>query len=93
MSGLLEQGRWLEAYRILASGDPPIMFQLLVFFSIMMVFWLLRRLRGLWTMMMDRAIGLQVALLVGNIVILLNPELAFTSLPTLPRLSKLDLPI
>ena len=93
MSGLFEQGMWLEAYRILASGDPPIMVQLLVFNTIMMVFWQLRRKRGLWTIRRETAIGLQVALLVGNVAILLNPDLAFTSLPNLPKLPKLDLPI
>jgi hypothetical protein len=93
MSGLFEQGMWLEAYRVLASGEPPIMLQLLVFNTIMMVFWHLRRKQGLWTIRRETAIGLQVALLVGNIVILLNPDLAFTNLPTLPRLPKLDLPI
>ena len=93
MSGLFEQGMWLEAYRILASGEPPIMFQLLMFNTLMMVFWHLRRKRGLWTIRRETAIGLQVALLLGNIVILLNPDSAFTSLPNLPKLPNLNLPI
>jgi hypothetical protein len=93
MSGLFEQGLWLEAYRILASGEPPIMFQLLMFNTLMMVFWHLRRNRGLWTIRRETAIGLQVALLLGNIVILLNPDSAFTSLPNLPKLPNLNLPI
>src|SRR5215216_3635559 len=42
MSGLFEQGMWLEAYRVLASGEPPILFQLLMFNTIMMVFWHMR---------------------------------------------------
>jgi hypothetical protein len=93
MSGLFEHGMWLEAYRILASGKPPIMFQLLMFNTLMMVFWHLRRKRGLWTIRRETAIGLQVALLLGNIVILLNPDSGFTSLPNLPKLPNLNLPI
>ena len=61
MSGWFEQGMWLEAYRVLASGEPPILFQLLVFNTIMMVFWHMRRRRGLWTIRRETAIGLQVA--------------------------------
>jgi hypothetical protein len=93
MSGLFEQGMWLEAYRILASGEPPIMLQLLVFNTIMMVFWHLRRKRGLWTIRRETAIGVQVALLVGNIAILLSPDLGFTGLPDMPKLPTLDLPL
>jgi hypothetical protein len=93
MSGLFEQGMWLEAYRVLASGEPPILFQLLMFNTIMMVFWHLRRKRGLWTIRRETAIGLQVALLVGNIAILLNPDLGFTGLPDMPQLPALDLPL
>jgi hypothetical protein len=97
MSGLFEHGIWLEAYRILASGEPPIMFQLLVFNTVMMVFWHLRRKQGLWTIRRETAIGLQVALLVGNIAILINPDPGFTGLPQLPNMPDLptlpDLPI
>jgi hypothetical protein len=94
MPGLFEQGMWLEAYRILASGDPPIMFQLLLFNTLMMVFWHLRRKRGLWTIRRETAMALQVALLVGNIFILINPDPGFTGLPNLPNLPTLpDLPL
>ena len=94
MPGLFEQGMWLEAYRILASGDPPIMFQLLLFNTLMMVFWHLRRKRGLWTIRRETAMALQVALLVGNIAILVNPDPGFTGLPNLPNLPTLpDLPL
>lgn len=94
MPGLFEHGMWLEAYRILASGEPPILFQLLMFNTIMMVFWHLRRKQGLWTIRRETAIGLQVALLLGNIVILVNPDPTFTSLPNLPNLPNLEnLPI
>jgi hypothetical protein len=94
MPGFFEHGMWLEAYRILASGEPPILFQLLMFNTIMMVFWHLRRKQGLWTIRRETAIGLQVALLLGNIVILVNPDPTFTSLPNLPNLPNLEnLPI
>ena len=93
MSGWFEQGMWLEAYRVLASGEPPILFQLLVFNTIMMLFWHMRRKRGLWTIRRETAIGLQVALLVGNIAILLSPDLGFTGLPDMPKLPTLDLPL
>lgn len=90
MPGLFEHGMWLEAYRILASGEPPIIFQLLVFNTIMMVFWHLRRKQGLWTIRRETAIGIQLALLIGNIAILVNPDPGFTQLPTLPNLPNLQ---
>jgi hypothetical protein len=93
MPGLFEDGMWLEAYRTLASGEPPIMFQLLVFNTIMMVFWQLRRKRGLWTIRRETAIGLQVALLLGNIFILLNPDLGLPTMPNLPKPPNIELPM
>jgi hypothetical protein len=60
----------------------------------MMVFWHLRRKRGLWTIRRETAMALQVALLVGNIAILINPDPGFTGLPNLPKLPTLpDLPL
>jgi hypothetical protein len=81
MPGLFEHGMWLEAYRVLGSGQPPIIFQLLVFNTIMMVIMHLRRKKGLWTIRRETAIAVQAILLIGNIAILLNPDPDLTRLP------------
>jgi hypothetical protein len=81
MPSLTDPGMWNEAYRVLAMGQPPVMVQLLLFNSVMMVLWSLRRARGVWAIRKETAIAIQILLLIGNIAILINPDPAFTSLP------------
>ena len=81
MPSLTDPGMWNEAYRVLAMGQPPVMVQLLLFNTAMMVLWSLRRARGVWAIRKETAIAIQLILLIGNIAILLNPDPDFTSLP------------
>jgi hypothetical protein len=56
------------------------MVQLLLFNTVMMIMWNLRRARGVWAIRKETAIAIQVILLLGNIAILLNPDPGFSSL-------------
>jgi hypothetical protein len=80
MPNLTDPGMWNEAYRVLAIGQPPVMVQLLLFNTAMMIMWNLRRARGVWAIRKETAIAIQVILLLGNIAILLNPDPGFSSL-------------
>src|SRR5262245_63559832 len=46
MPSLTDPGMWNEAYRVLATGTPSVMVQLLLFNTVMMVLWNMRRSRG-----------------------------------------------
>jgi hypothetical protein len=81
MPNLTDPGIWNEAYHVLASGYPPVMVQLLLFNTAMMVLWSLRRARGVWAIRTETAIAIQIILLLGNIAILLNPDPDFAALP------------
>jgi hypothetical protein len=81
MPFLTDPGMWNEAYRVLATGQPPIMVQLLLFNTVMMFMWSMRRARGVWAIRKETAIAIQLLLLLGNIAILINPDPEFTTLP------------
>lgn len=81
MPSLTDPGMWNEAYRVLATGSPSVMVQLLLFNTIMMVLWSMRRARGVWAIRRETAIVIQAILLLGNIAILLNPDPEFSTLP------------
>jgi hypothetical protein len=81
MPSLTDPGMWNEAYRVLAMGHPPIMVQLLLFNTVMMFMWNMRRARGVWAIRKETAIAIQILLLLGNIAILINPDPEFTTLP------------
>jgi hypothetical protein len=81
MAGFTDPGIWNEAYGVLATGQPPVIFQILLFNTAMMVLWSFRRARGVWAIRRETAIVIQVILIVGNIVILLNPDPEFGTLP------------
>jgi hypothetical protein len=81
MAGFTDPGMWNEAYRILAMGQPPVILQILLFNTAMMVLWSLRRARGVWAIRRETAIAIQIILILGNIAILMNPDPAFTTLP------------
>jgi hypothetical protein len=72
---------WNEAYRVLAIGSPSVMVQLLLFNTIMMILWSMRRARGVWAIRKETAIVIQIILLLGNVAILLNPDPDFVTLP------------
>jgi hypothetical protein len=76
-----DPGIWNEAYRVLALGHPPVMVQLLLFNTVMMILWSMRRARGVWAIRKETAIAIQLILLLGNIAILINPDPNFTVLP------------
>ena len=65
MPNLTDPGMWNEAYRVLAIGQPPVMVQLLLFNTVMMIMWNLRRARGVWAIRKETAIAIQVILLLG----------------------------
>ena len=73
MPNLTDPGMWNDAYRVLATGTPSVMVQLLLFNTVMMVLWSMRRARGVWAIRKETAIVIQIILLLGNIAILLNP--------------------
>jgi hypothetical protein len=81
MAGFTDPGIWNEAYRVLAIGQPPVIVQILLFNTVMMVMWSLRRARGVWAIRRETAIVIQVILIIGNIAILLNPDPEFRTLP------------
>jgi hypothetical protein len=81
MPSLTDPGMWNEAYRVLATGSPSVMVQLLFFNTIMMILWSMRRARGVWAIRKETAIVIQIILLLGNIAILLNPDPDFATLP------------
>jgi hypothetical protein len=81
MPSLTDPGMWNEAYRVLATGSPSVMVQLLLFNTIMMILWSMRRARGVWAIRKETAIAIQTILLLGNIAILLNPDPDFATLP------------
>jgi hypothetical protein len=81
MPSLTDPGMWNEAYRVLATGSPSVMVQLLLFNTIMMILWSMRRARGVWAIRKETAIAIQAILLLGNIAILLNPYPDFATLP------------
>jgi hypothetical protein len=81
MPSLTDPGMWNEAYRVLATGSPSVMVQLLLFNTIMMILWSMRRARGVWAIRKETAIVIQIILLLGNIAILLNPDPDFATLP------------
>ena len=81
MPSLTDPGMWNEAYRVLATGTPSVMVQLLLFNTVMMVLWNMRRSRGVWAIRRETAIVIQIILLLGNIAILLNPDPDFVTLP------------
>jgi hypothetical protein len=62
------------------------MVQLLLFNTIMMILWSMRRARGVWAIRKETAIVIQVILLLGNIAILLNPDPDFAVSTDLGRL-------
>ncbi len=81
MPSLTNPGMWNEAYRVLATGSPSVMVQLLLFNTIMMILWSMRRARGVWAIRKETAIVIQIILLFGNVAILLNPDPDFVTLP------------
>jgi hypothetical protein len=81
MPSLTDPGMWNEAYRVLATGSPSVMVQLLFFNTVMMILWSMRRARGVWAIRKETAIVIQIILLLGNIAILLNPDPDFATLP------------
>jgi hypothetical protein len=81
MPNLTDPGMWNDAYRVLATGTPSVMVQLLLFNTVMMVLWSMRRARGVWAIRKETAIVIQIILLLGNIAILLNPDPDFVALP------------
>jgi hypothetical protein len=81
MLSLTDPGMWNEAYHVLATGSPSVMVQLLLFNTIMMILWSMRRARGVWAIRKETAIVIQIILLLGNIAILLNPDPEFATLP------------
>ena len=81
MPSLTDPGMWNEAYRVLATGSPSVMVQLLLFNTVMMILWSMRRARGVWAIRQETAIVIQIILLLGNIAILLNPDPDFATLP------------
>jgi hypothetical protein len=81
MPSLTDPGMWNDAYRVLATGTPSVMVQLLLFNTIMMILWSMRRARGVWAIRKETAIVIQIILLLGNIAILLNPDPDFATLP------------
>lgn len=81
MPSLTDPGMWNEAYRVLATGSPSVMVQLLLFNTVMMILWSMRRARGVWAIRKETAIVIQIILLLGNIAILLNPDPEFATLP------------
>jgi hypothetical protein len=81
MPDLTDPGMWNDAYRVLATGTPSVMVQLLLFNTVMMMLWSMRRARGVWAIRKETAIVIQIILLLGNIAILLNPDPDFVTLP------------
>jgi hypothetical protein len=81
MPNLTDPGMWNDAYRVLATGTPSVMVQLLLFNTVMMILWSMRRARGVWAIRRETAIVIQIILLLGNIAILLNPDPDFVTLP------------
>jgi hypothetical protein len=81
MPNLTDPGMWNDAYRVLATGTPSVMVQLLLFNTVMMMLWSMRRARGVWAIRKETAIVIQIILLLGNIAILLNPDPDFVTLP------------
>lgn len=82
MFNLTDVAIWNEAYQVLSIGNPPVMVQILLFNTVMMFLWGWRRARGAWAIRRETAIAIQIILLVGNLVILMNPDPEFRLLPT-----------
>ncbi len=65
------------AREFLLRGEPPLITQLLILNTIVLIFWMVRRMRGASAMRYKTANIVQTMLIIANCVVLLNGDYKF----------------
>ncbi len=68
MYDLFQDAQWDELYAFFASGNPPLMVQLLGLNTVVFIVFIIRRMRGARTMRADTASTIQSLLLAANML-------------------------
>ncbi len=77
MGNLFEGPHWTMAYEFLTAGDPPLVTQMLVLNTVVLIFWMVRRMRGASAMRYQTANMVQGLLIFANCMVLLNGDFKF----------------
>ena len=77
MQGFFESSQYILAKEFLMNGEPPLITQLLVFNTIIFIFWIVRRMRGASSMRYRTAITVQSLLVAANCFVILNGDYEF----------------
>lgn len=77
MEGFFGGSHWVMAREFLMAGEPPLMTQMLVLNTVVLIFWMVRRMRGASAMRYQTANIVQGLLITANCVVLLNGDYNF----------------
>ncbi|MGI9464149.1 MAG: hypothetical protein ACR2OM_09425, partial [Aestuariivirgaceae bacterium] len=74
---IFESGDWMAAREFLLRGEPPLITQLLILNTVVLIFWIVRRMRGASSMRYKTANIVQTMLIIANCAVLLNGDFKF----------------
>ena len=75
MLELFKEARWDELYAFFATGNPPLVLQLLVMNTIVFMVFVLRRMRGVRTLHSETASMVQSLLLFSNMLVIFEKNI------------------
>ena len=77
MEVLFDESNWVMAREFMMSGNPPLMTQMLILNTVVLIFWMVRRMRGASAMRYKTANVVQGLLIAANCAVLLNGDFQF----------------
>ena len=78
-----EGNNWVMAREFMMTGEPPLITQMLLLNTIVLIFWMVRRMRGASAMRAQTANIVQGLLIAANCAVLLNGDFQFYDLSRL----------
>ena len=75
-----EGNNWEMARDFLMTGEPPLITQILVLNTVVLIFWIVRRMRGASALRAQTANIVQGLLIAANCAVLLNGDFKFYDL-------------
>ena len=74
---LFDSSNWAMAREFMMTGEPPLITQMLALNTIVLIFWMVRRMRGASAMRSQTANVVQGLLIAANCFVLLNGDFKF----------------
>ena len=86
MKEFFQSADWVMAREFLTAGDPPLMTQMLVLNTVVLIFWMVRRMRGAPALRYRTANIVQGLLIFANCMVLLNGDYKFFNFDRITQL-------